>query len=342
MNVVGRWTGRKADTLRQAFRMPIEQFASRLGASTRTVAGWREHPDRVPHMDMQEALDVVLENAPDRVKALFAILVENDNEQGNHLTGLPPDENERVNSVIDKPSRLDAATIDSLSLVLAGQRRAEDVLGSEAIRIPMTIQLKTLQDVLKEATGSQHDPLARLVAKWTTFVGWLHTATGRDNDALNLFTSAEEITDEVEDGTTAATAASFKGYVALLRGHPRKTIRESAAALATPGAHPTQRVYDLLQTAQAYAGLGDKKEAQKFLAKASDLATNAGEPPASVYWYTEPFFRLNIGLAQLGISQYRAAADSLRSGIADIPEEQQPAEWMNEYREALTRAEERS
>jgi tetratricopeptide (TPR) repeat protein len=322
--------------------MPIEQFASRLGASTRTVAGWRENPDRVPQTDMQEALDVVLESAPDRVKALFAILAENDNEQPILLKELTPDETERVASVMDKPSRLDAATVENLSQVLSGQRRAEDVLGSEAIRVPMTIQLETLQDVLKAATGSQRDPLARLVAEWTTFVGWLHAATGRDNDALSLFATGEDIADEVRDGTTAATAASLKGYVALLQGRPRKAIRESGAALATPGAHPTQHVYDLLQTAQAYARLGDKKEAQKFLASASDLVTDAGEPPQSVYWYTEPFFRLNIGLAQLGIGQHKAAADSLRSGIADIPEEQQAAEWLNEYREALTYAEDHS
>jgi hypothetical protein len=86
--------------------MPIEQFASRIGASTRTVAGWRENPGRVPQMDMQEALDVVLESAPDRVKALFAILAENDNEQPILLKELTPDESERVASVMDKPSRL--------------------------------------------------------------------------------------------------------------------------------------------------------------------------------------------------------------------------------------------
>jgi len=98
----------------------------------------------------------------------------------------------------------------------------------------------------------------------------------------------------------------------------------------------------VLQTAQAYADLDDKKEAQRLLAKASELATTAGEPPASVYWYTEPFFRLNIGLAQLGVGQYRDAADSLRSGIEDIPEDQRDAEWMNEYRQALAYANERA
>ena len=194
----------------------------------------------------------------------------------------------------------------------------------------------------RSSPGPQRHALARLVAEWTSFAGWLHTAVRKDTQALTLFTDAEDLADEVDDGTIAATAASFRGYLARLQGRPRSAIRASAAALATPGADPTQHTYDLLQTAQAYADLGDKKEAQRFLAKASDLAATAGEPPPSVYWYTEPFFRLNIGLAQLGIGQYRDAADSLRSGIQNIPADQQGAEWMNEYQQALSYASERA
>jgi tetratricopeptide (TPR) repeat protein len=339
MNLVGEWTGQKADALRRAHRMSIEDFAAKLGASTRTVAGWRERPRRVPQARMQEDLDVVLENASDRVKALFAAFLEGNDEQLSHSAALTPDENERVKLAVASPSRLDSSTVESLSLVLAGQRRADDTLGSEAIRLPVTIQLETLLAVLKNATGPEHDQLARVVTEWATFAGWLHVATGKEDDAVSLFTTAEEITDEVEDGTLATTATSYKGYVALLKGHSRKAIRETAGALATPGAHPTQHVYDLLQTAHAYAQLGAVDEAKRFLTEASELATNAGTPPQSVYWYTEPFFRLNIGLAQLGIGQYREAADSLRSGIAGITEDQQNSDWMKNYRNALARAE---
>lgn len=205
----------------------------------------------------------------------------------------------------------------------------------------MTVQLSTLEGVFRDASGPHREELGRLVAEWTAFVGWLHTALRKDDRALALFTTAEELADDIGDGTIAATAASFRGYVARLQGHPRMAIRASAAALATPGAHPTQHTYDMLQTAQAYADLGGKTEAQRHLAQASDLATSAGDPPAAVYWYTEPFFRLNIGLAQLGIGNYRDAADSITSGIADLPPEQRRAGWVEEYRQALALAEAR-
>ena len=343
MEVVRTWTGREADALRQALRMTNEAFAAHLGVAVRTVADWRKRPDMIPQARMQEVLDAALERAAERTKAQFALLLENDNHYlllAGNPNGMTPDDRDRVNGVIRRPSRVDAATVENLSQVLASQRRAEDALGPEAILGPMALQLDTLGKVLRDASGPQRDALAPLVAEWTSFVGWLHTAVRKDSQALTLFADAEDLADETGDGTIAATAASFRGYLALLQGRPRSAIRASAAALATPGAHPTQHTYDLLQTAQAYADLGDKKEAQRFLAKASDLATTAGQPPPSVYWYTEPFFRLNIGLAQLGIGQYRDAADSLRSGIEDIPADQQAAEWMNEYHQALAQASE--
>lgn len=337
MNVVGTWTGRRADALRQALRMTNESFASYLGVAPRTVAYWRKRPYVVPQPAIQEALDTALERAPERAKAQFSVLLEGGSQNSSPLgqNGLTPEDKERLNDVERRPSRLDAATVESLSQVLAGQRRAEDTLGAEAIIAPMTVQLSTMKEVLRDASGPHRDALARLVAEWMSFVGWLRTTLRMDSEALALFTDAENLADDVGDGTIAATAAGFRGYVAHLQGRPRSAIRASAASLATPGGHPTQHTYDLLQTAQAYADLGDKQEARRYLARASDLATAAGEPPPSTYWYTEPFFRLNIGLAQLGIGQYREAADSLRSGIKDIPTDQQDAEWMQEYHQAL-------
>ena len=345
VNVVDTWTGHRADALRQALRMTNEAFASHLGVAVRTVAYWRKRPDVVQQPAIQEALDMALERAPERAKAQFALLLESENDYrapSDNENGLTPDDKEHINGVVHRPSRLDSATVENLSQILTGQRRAEDKLGPEAILTPMALQLDTIRGVLRDASGPHREALARLVAEWTSFVGWLHTAVRKDSDALALFADAEDLADDVGDGTIAATAASFRGYVARLQGRPRSAIRASAAALATPGAHPTQHTYDVLQTAQAYADLDDKKEAQRLLAKASELATTAGEPPASVYWYTEPFFRLNIGLAQLGVGQYRDAADSLRSGIEDIPEDQRDAEWMNEYRQALAYANERA
>jgi hypothetical protein len=88
MQVIGSWTSREADALRQALRMTSEAFAEHLGISVRTVANWRKRPDIVPEGRTQEILDAALERAPDRVKATFALLVG----EGQGTPGSSPDD----------------------------------------------------------------------------------------------------------------------------------------------------------------------------------------------------------------------------------------------------------
>jgi tetratricopeptide (TPR) repeat protein len=75
MQVIASWTGGQADALRHALRMTNESFADHLGVSVRAVAYWRNRPGMVPQLKMQEVLDAALEQAPDRVKAQFSLLV---------------------------------------------------------------------------------------------------------------------------------------------------------------------------------------------------------------------------------------------------------------------------
>jgi hypothetical protein len=249
--------------------------------------------------------------------------------------GPDPDERARMRGVLGAPSRLDAATVAHLTQGLSGQRHAEDSLGPAVMIGPMKAQLDMLTTVLRNASGPHKPALMHLVANWTTFIGWLHTALREYPEADATFATAEEMSDELGDGILASTATSYRGYLALLQGRYRAAIRDTAAALATPGAHPTQLAYDTLQSAQAHAGLDDVRGAKNLLHRASDLVTDAGEPPESLYWYTEPFLRMNIGLAQHAIGEYRDAADSIRSGIAELPADQQNAEWLDQYRRAL-------
>ncbi len=323
--------------------MTNEAFADHLGVAVRTVAYWRKRADIIPQPVMQEALDTALERAPDEVKARFSLLISDGRASAPGVNdGFTPDERSRLDAIEHRPSRLDTAAIHSLATVLANQRHLEDAMGPTAVLKPMAAQLQSLITLLRDSSGPHRDQLARVVAEWTSYVGWLYTAIGNYDAALTLLKHAEEQADDIEDGIIASTAISFQGYVARLQHRPRKVIRASTAALATPGAHPTQQVFDMLQSAEGYAELGDREQAREILSRAADQATSAGEPPSSVYWYTEPFFRLNIGLAQLSIGEFTDAADSLKSGIETIPADQQDAEWMREYRQALAYASERT
>ena len=75
MDLVAEWDGQLACALQRAIRMNDETFAESLGIHTRTIATWRQKPDRVPHIELQQALDTVLERADESERKRFTILV---------------------------------------------------------------------------------------------------------------------------------------------------------------------------------------------------------------------------------------------------------------------------
>lgn len=253
--------------------------------------------------------------------------------------GFAEAESSRWESVTAHPGRLDAATVDLLATILATQRRVEDHIGAAAIRAPMAHQLTSLTQLLRETTGRHRDDLATVVAEWSCYVGWLHAAVGDHRRATVLFTRAAEIADDAHCATVAATAISFHGYLARKQGRPHGVVRAASAALATPGTHPTQRIFDLIQAAQGHAALGDPAAALHHLDQATNRIPTAGPPPPSVYWYTEPFFWLNAGLVYLALGRRADAAATIRDGLTRLPRDHRDAEWAAEYRAALATAE---
>jgi hypothetical protein len=75
MDVVTTWNGARADALRRALRMSIDEFADRIGVSARTAAYWRQRPDTVPKPTIQAALDTRLAQASESEKTHFRLML---------------------------------------------------------------------------------------------------------------------------------------------------------------------------------------------------------------------------------------------------------------------------
>ncbi|QWF81119.1 helix-turn-helix transcriptional regulator [Amycolatopsis sp. CA-230715] len=256
---------------------------------------------------------------------------------------LNADQRERLAYSVKHPERIDRAAVDAFAQSLAAQRRLDDVLGAELLIAPTLSQTAVVKRLLRDARGVSREALAPVAAEYVQFAGWLHAEARRDADAVRLLTEAEELADEAENGTLAAQAANFKGYLARQQGRPRAIVRWFLAAHHTPGAHASQRIGDAAQAAQGYAQLGERDEALRLLDGAGDLLDDAGRdaPPGTAYWLTPTFHRLNIGLAHLALGEHGDAADHLAAGLAGLPEDQQQAEWVVEYQHAHEAAEER-
>ncbi|MFI0257625.1 hypothetical protein ACH4OW_01080 [Streptomyces sp. NPDC017056] len=253
---------------------------------------------------------------------------------------LPPDDHGRVSRSIARPARLDRQAVDALAGVLAAQRRLDDAVGAAPLVRPTEAQLLTVKQLLRDARGPHRDALLGVVAEYVQFAGWLHASAGNYVEASVHLYDAVELADEAGEGTLAAQALNFRGYIARRQGRPAAVARWFDAAYRTPGAHAAQRMGDAAQAAQGYAQLGERETAKRLLGEAGNLAEAArAQPPGTAYWLTPDFQRLSLGLAHLGMAEYGAAADHLRAGLDGLPAEQRHADWTAEYRAALEEAE---
>jgi hypothetical protein len=166
---------------------------------------------------------------------------------------LTPDDEERIILAVRRPTRIDIRVIDSFTTILAAQRQAEDVLGSASLIRPVTAQLMTIEDLVKNARGSVRPHLVDMGAQWAEYAGWLNTSTGHPAEARAWFDRAYEWAVESADVTLAATALSFKGHLAFLLGQIGPMIGLTQAAQRDPSVWIGQRAYDAYQEARGLA-----------------------------------------------------------------------------------------
>ncbi|MGY5132497.1 helix-turn-helix domain-containing protein [Streptomyces nigrescens] len=261
---------------------------------------------------------------------------------GGALAGtlLDVDERSRMTRSVANPSRLDAGTVDALAGILAAYRRLDDTVRPQSV-LPATLtQMNEVIHLLKGARGPHRDRLAEVASEFLQFGGWMLAQERQDAKAVHLLNDAVELADEVGNGTLAAQALNFKGYIARQQGRPHGVARWYSAAAYTPGAHPAQRLGDMLQAAAGMAESGERDDALRLVESAERLTAAAAElpPPDTAYWLTPEFNRLNMGLANLGLARYADAVDHITAGLAGLPDELRDAPWTWEHRDALKRA----
>ncbi|MFF8282256.1 multiprotein-bridging factor 1 family protein [Streptomyces albus] len=261
---------------------------------------------------------------------------------GGALAGtlLSGDDRKRVARSAENPSRLDAGTVDALAGVLAAYRRLDDSVQPRTIIPATTAQMREVTRLLRAARGRHRDRLADVASEWVQFAGWLSAQVCAFGEGMRLLDEAVELADETGNGTLAAQALNFKGYIARQQGRPRGIARWFGAAATTPGAHPAQRIGDYLQAAGGLAEMGETGAALRMVEDAEKLMDAAAglPPPETAYWLTPDFNRMNMGICTLALGRYSEAAEHLRAGLAGLPAELRDAPWTWEHKAALRRA----
>lgn len=261
--------------------------------------------------------------------------------------GMTGDDADRLAYTASRPRALDAATIDVLATLLAGQRRLEDAVGTLPVLPVAMTQLDLVARMVREARGPLRPRLVDVAGQWAQFAGWLHLAAGDDERAAALLDRAMEWAIEAGDDELVATVLSFKGHAAWLAHQVGPLIGLTEAALRDPTVYVGQRAYDWYQLARGHAAAGDTRPAMDALATGVDLAAEAAEftgPAAPWHYYRTPaFFTLEAGLVHrlLGRDDRHHAERAVRlltDGLADLPGDQAGAEWAAAYAGELVAA----
>lgn len=328
--------GQHLKQLREQRGLSLRQLEARAHVS-RTVISELERGIIRPTGETARALDKAL-HASDRLTAhLTAATVADFTD--------PADDD--ALAAVARPRSVDQSTLDALATVLAGQRRADDSIGSSALIVPVTAQLTLVENLAAEARGPIRPAAVSLASQWAQFAGWLHTASGNWGEARGWFRRSLELASEVNDRDMIATVLSYEGHVAWLTGQVAPVIGLSQAARRDASVYVGQRAYDAFQEARGHAAVGDRDTALRVLAEADGLAEEAGrwdgEVPPWQYYRAPWFWELERGLIHRFLAREDPAAAAravrhLAAGVDGMPAEWQASEWAGEYLVHLARA----
>lgn len=308
MDVVDTWTGALAATLRRAYHYSQVGFAERLGVDPRTVAKWEGNPALTQCPEQQQILDIHLWQAPDHVKARFALLLQ---QQATKPQPAPApqewtddDMNRRellrlftmAGAVIAAPGADQALDLDRLTS-RTGRLDAEtaaqyETLNSHLWQVFMLASSKAkvyplVQDHLaaiveglqRSTTDATHKRLCALAADAFQLAGEIHFDANQYTDAAHCYTLAASASKEAGAYDLWACAMTRHAFIGVYeRDHAKAApMLDLAAQLARRGdSSLSTRHWVSVVRAETLAGLGDFDGCQRALDAAEQVRDLAG------------------------------------------------------------------
>jgi transcriptional regulator with XRE-family HTH domain len=250
-----------------------------------------------------------------------------------------PERADRLDWIARHPRAVDAAAVDSLAAVLAGQRRADDALGSALVTAPVMAQLATVEDLAAGARGPIRPAVVDIAAQWSQFAAHLHISVRDFPAARALCRQALELAAEGDDATMTTTILRLRAYMAWLADEPGPVIGLAQAAQRNTRAAASERAYSAMLEASGHAVTGDATAAERKIGDAMDLATEMASRPERErpwsYWYSTQWFGCQRGtvLGYLADNDQRRAdaIDALTAGYAGLGPDAAGSEWGTDY-----------
>ncbi len=235
------------------------------------------------------------------------------------------DDEDRLIFAARHPRNYDPGVIDSLAVVLSGQRRIEDAIGSTPLVQPVQAQFNVVRELVTEARGDMRDRVLDIGSQWAQFAGWLHANTGRYEEASRFYAMALEWATEAERPDMVATALNMQGHVAWLCAKSGPVIGLSRAAQRDIRTSPGVRALAVQQEARgmALSGEANISDIDRRFDQAANLIEQAAEntenEPPWIYFFSSGYLILQRGLAYGLLGEYVKANYLVIAGLSAIP-----------------------
>lgn len=262
------------------------------------------------------------------------------------ITGSPEDL-DHLAAVATNPRRTDPAALEALSRVLAAQRHADDLMGSQSVIGATAAQMHTITTMACEARGAARQDVLYVAAQWAQFIGWLSLSVGKTPEAQGWLGRALQWCIEIDHADLTATVLSYQAHAAWLTLEFGTSLGLAHAALRDTSVYPGQRAYDAYQAARNHALVGELNDADRMLGQADKIAAESdaytGEVPVWQYYRAPWYWQLERGLVHQHMAKHESrhaapAVEDLTAGLDGMPAGMRGADWAAEYRVHLARA----
>ena len=161
---------------------------------------------------------------------------------------------------------------------LLGVLGQQDALyGSHAVLDVVRRELRLIAEHRGAARGELHTQLMHVEARWTVYAGWLCEDTGNRRERVALLQRALRLAREADHPDLTAWVRARQAQWS----DPSHAVRFGEAGLRTPRAGAHTRALCAVRAAHGHARTGDADAAERLIAKAQALLTQASPPPPS-------------------------------------------------------------
>ena len=232
--------------------------------------------------------------------------------------GLDLEEQERVASVLNNPSRIDEQTIGHVEAVLWRCKRQDDALGPQTALETVLAQRNLARALLPECPITLRPRLLSVLSNASRQAGWLSFDLNDFDSAWYYYEDARALAHEAEDTELGAYVLCNMSHLATRQSKPRIGIDHAAAAgeWAKRTDDLLLRAYAADVAARAYAADGQYTACMTALnAAQQSQAAKLGKCSRFVHFYDNGMHASSRSLCYLELGRPEKAADQARQSL---------------------------